>query len=163
MSSGCFADRKTIFVVLLMLAVLALLAGHAEARNPDLSDKVINLSGLPGDETPGEKWDDAYQEIVVVGSTVHVVWWTVRYLISEQLYYRRSIDGGQTWNPRFSCSTPLPFTGTGLLTVRNTWRWTATVCTWPTPHPFQDQVHIMLSSCTAGPRTTGPPLKTPGH
>ena len=85
MSSGCSADRKTIFVVLLTLAVLALLAGHADARNPDLSDKVINLSGLPGDETAGEKWDDAYQEIVVVGSTVHVLWWTVRYLISEQL------------------------------------------------------------------------------
>jgi hypothetical protein len=111
MSAGGSANRNKVFVLLLTLAALALLAGNAYARNPDLSDKVVNLSGMPGDETPGEKWDDASQEIVVVGDTVHVLWWTVRYLISERLYYRRSTDGGQTWQAKILLFDTAPIHG----------------------------------------------------
>jgi hypothetical protein len=111
MSAEGSSNRNKFFVVLLTLAALALLAGNADARNPDLSNKVVNLSGMPGDEIAGEKWDDAYQEIVVVGNTVHVLWWTVRYLISERLYYRRSIDGGQTWQPRILLFDTAPIHG----------------------------------------------------
>ena len=111
MSSEYSSNRNKIFVVLLTLAALVLLAGNAYARNPDLSNWTINLSGAPGDETPGEKWDDAYQEIVVVGSTVHVLWWTARYGISDRLYYRRSTDGGQTWQAKILLHDTAPLSG----------------------------------------------------
>ena len=108
MSSGCSSNRNKIFVALLTLAALAL-AGPAEARNPDLSNWTLNLSA--GDEPADERWDDAYQEIVVVGSTVHVLWWTARYLISDRLYYRRSTDGGQTWEAKILLFDTAPFSG----------------------------------------------------
>ena len=108
---GYSSNRNKIFVVLLTLAALALLAGNAYARNPDLSNWTINLSGGPGDEPADERWDDAYQEIVVVGSTVHVLWWTARYLISDRLYYRRSTDGGQTWQPKILLFDTAPLSG----------------------------------------------------
>ncbi len=111
MSSGCSSNRNKIFVALLTLAALVFLNGNAEARNPDLSNWTINLSGAPGDEPADEKWDDAYQEIVVVGSTVHVLWWAVGYGISERLYYRRSLDGGQTWQPKILLFDTAPLSG----------------------------------------------------
>jgi hypothetical protein len=48
-----------------------------------------------------------------VGSTVHVLWWAVGYLISERLYYRRSTDGGQTWQPKILLFDSFPDSGTG--------------------------------------------------
>lgn len=104
-------SRSTWLVVLGICLTLAISFGNAEARNPDLSNWTINLSGAPGDETPGERWDDAYQEIVVVGSTVHVLWWTARYLISDRLYYRRSTDGGQTWQAKILLFDTAPLSG----------------------------------------------------
>ena len=132
MSSGCSSNRNKIFVVLLTLAALVFLNGNAYARNPDLSNWTINLSGVP-DEPAGERWDDAYQEIVVVGDTVHVLWWAVGYAISERLYYRRSLDGGQTWQAKILLFDTAPVKGERIFPVRNTWRWTARACTWPTP------------------------------
>jgi hypothetical protein len=95
MSSGCSANRKKIFLVLLTLAALGLFVGGAEALNPNLSNWTLNLSG---DETPGETWNDGIQEIEVVGNTVHVTYWSSG--ASYRLYYRRSTDGGQTWQPK---------------------------------------------------------------
>ncbi len=102
-------SRSTWLVVLGICLTLAISLGKAEARNPDLSNWTINLSA--SDETPGERWDDAYQEIVVVGSTVHVLWWTARYLISDRLYYRRSTDGGQTWQAKILLFDTAPASG----------------------------------------------------
>ena len=58
MSSEGSPNRNKIFVALLTLAALALFAGNADARNPDLSNWAVNLSGMPGDETAGEIWND---------------------------------------------------------------------------------------------------------
>jgi hypothetical protein len=96
MSSVGSLNRKTIFVALLTLAALTLLAGGADARNPNLSNWTLNLSG---DEPPGETWNDRAQEIEVVGNTVHVTYWATDGG-SWRLYYRRSTDGGQTWQPK---------------------------------------------------------------
>jgi hypothetical protein len=109
MSPGCDSNRSRIFLVLLTLALLVLLTGNAYARNPDLSNWTLNLSA--GDEPDLERWDDAHQEILVVGSTVHVLWWTARYLISDRLYYRRSTDGGKTWQPKILLYDTAPNSG----------------------------------------------------
>jgi hypothetical protein len=98
MSSGYSSNRNKIFVVLLTLAALALLAGNAYARNPDLqSNWAVNLSG---DEPAGEVWNDGIQEIEAVGATVHVTYWANLGNSRARLYYRRSTDGGQTWQPK---------------------------------------------------------------
>jgi hypothetical protein len=101
MSAECSANRNKIFVVLLTLAALALLAGNAYARNPDMSNWTINLSG---DNPPEEGYARSFiQEIVVVEATVHVTYWTyLNGLGISRLYYRRSTDGGQTWHPKIS-------------------------------------------------------------
>ena len=78
----------------IFLSLLAL-AGPAAARNPYLSNWVVNVSG---DEPPEETWNEFCQEIEVVGSTVHVTYWS--YGTSYRLYYRRSTDGGQTWQAK---------------------------------------------------------------
>jgi len=95
MSSAGSSNRIKFFVVLLTLAALVLFAGSADARNPNLSNWTLNLSG---NESPEETWNDRGQEIEVVGSTVHVTYWAAG--SSWRLYYRRSTDGGQTWQPK---------------------------------------------------------------
>lgn len=72
------------------------LVGTAQGRNPELSFWTKNLSG---NEPAGETWNDSTQEIAVVGSTVHVLYWSHKADIGWRLYYRRSTDGGQTWQP----------------------------------------------------------------
>jgi hypothetical protein len=83
-------------LALLILALLLGLTGPAAARNPDLSDWTRNLSG---DEPAGENWMDHKQEIEVVENTVHVTYWAT-WQSQYRLYYRRSIDGGQTWEAK---------------------------------------------------------------
>jgi hypothetical protein len=85
-------------MALWILGAILLLAGPAQAHNPNLSNWTINLSG---DEPAGEIWHDLIQEIEVVGNTVHVTYWTYQQGgTSNRLYYRRSTDGGQTWQPK---------------------------------------------------------------
>ena len=62
-------------VVLSLITVsLFLVSGTAEAKNPDLSYWTQNLSESAAPTEPGEP--DCNQEIEVVGSTVHVMWFT---------------------------------------------------------------------------------------
>ncbi len=71
----------------------------AAAKNPDLSYWYKNISESSAPEEPGA--DDFAQEIAVVGNTVHIIWITLKTDGSAyQLYYRRSLDGGQTWQPK---------------------------------------------------------------
>lgn len=82
--------------------ILAALWGSSnwvEARNPDLSYWMQNLSEGPLPAEPGDF--HTTPEIQVVGSTVHTMWisrnadWS-----GYKLYYRRSNDGGRTWEAR---------------------------------------------------------------
>ncbi len=66
------------------------------ARNADLSNWMQNLSGNEPDDLIA---DDHNPEIVVAGNIVHVVWTAKSTDLSHNfLYYRRSTDGGTTWN-----------------------------------------------------------------
>jgi hypothetical protein len=84
-------------VAALILALVFLGLGLAEARNPDVSYWTSNLSSSPApDEDTREDLDP---EIAVVGNTVHVLW--IRNNPSDYtLFYRRSTDGGRTWDPK---------------------------------------------------------------
>ncbi|MCX5891155.1 MAG: hypothetical protein NTY36_17160 [Deltaproteobacteria bacterium] len=97
---------------------LLALAGPAAARNPNLSNWTINLSG---DEPVEETWHDYCQEIEVVGSTVHVTYWN--YGSSNRLYYRRSTDGGQTWQAKILLYDTNP--GGSISTVGRGWKYLA--------------------------------------
>ena len=78
------------------LLLLVLFGGLSEARNPDLSSWTQNLSEGVATTEPGE--DDLAPEIVVVGTTVHVMWLTQNAdYTGHKLYYRRSLDNGTTW------------------------------------------------------------------
>jgi hypothetical protein len=89
--------KRKALLALLILAFLLGLTGPATARNPYLSNWTVNLSG---DEPVGENWMDHKQEIEVVGNTVHVTYWAFETSYKYRLYYRRSIDGGRTWEPK---------------------------------------------------------------
>jgi hypothetical protein len=79
-----------------MLLLVVLFSGLGEARNPDLSDWTQNLSEGAASSEPGE--DDFAPEVVVVGTTVHVMWLTQNGdYTGHKLYYRRSLDNGNTW------------------------------------------------------------------
>ena len=79
-----------------MLLLIMVLCSPSEARNPDLSDWTRNLSEGVASSELGE--DDFAPEIVVVGTTVHVMWLTQNGdYTGHKLYYRRSLDNGTTW------------------------------------------------------------------
>jgi hypothetical protein len=67
--------------------------------NPVVSKWFQILStNAPGDQT---LWLDAYNQVVTVGDTVHVAWIRsdVNTTYYEKLCYRRSLDGGKTFEP----------------------------------------------------------------
>ena len=90
---------KRLWVCLVCVLCVALLSSFAEARNADLSKWLKNLSESALETEP--KNPDYAPEIVVSGNTVHVVWATMKADFSaSQLYYRRSIDKGKTWQQK---------------------------------------------------------------
>jgi hypothetical protein len=109
MNTKGFNYRGSCLLVVGIILSLLVLSSPAAAHNPNLSKWTINLSG---DEPPGEMWNDAYQEIEVVGSTVHVTYWATDNS-SYRLYYRRSTDGGQTWQPKILLSETTSYSPVG--------------------------------------------------
>jgi hypothetical protein len=90
--------RHGSFLALISLMLL-LVSGVAEAKNPDLSYWTKNLSESASPTELGEY--DFCQEIEVVGNTVHTMWFTRNADWSGyRVYYRRSTDNGQTWEPK---------------------------------------------------------------
>ncbi len=87
------------FVILLFAAALVFAVTDVEARNADLSKWLTNLSESALDTEPGHH--DYSPEIIASGNTVHVLWaarkadWS-----GYQLYYRRSLDKGATWQQK---------------------------------------------------------------
>lgn len=73
------------------------LALSISARNADLSWWTVNVSeGLPTEERGVA---DSNPEIVVDGDTVHALWFSR--VDDNAVCYRRSTDGGETWEPIF--------------------------------------------------------------
>lgn len=102
--------KRGIRVIGGLLVLVLALAGAAQGRNPDLSFWTRNLSG---DEPPGEKWNDLNQEIAVSGNFVHLTYWAVTPACDRvRLYYRRSTDGGQTWEPKILLYDSYPYGST---------------------------------------------------
>ncbi len=88
---------RPIGVLVMAMVSLFLFSGIVEARNPDLSYWTQNLSSSPAPEENTRP--DLSPEIAVVGDTVHVLW--IRNNPEDYtLYYRRSTDGGRTWEPK---------------------------------------------------------------
>jgi hypothetical protein len=86
-------------VCALFLLIFIVFTGLAEAKDPDLSYWMKDISESALSSEPGNI--DESPQIVVFGSTVHVLWtarkadWT-----AYELYYRRSVDGGVTWEAK---------------------------------------------------------------
>ncbi len=86
-----------LFTAMTISVCMLLFVHQAAARNPDVSSWIVNLSS---GSTLGDN-NDLHEspEIAVVGNTVHVVW--IKRLeghtFEQQLWYRRSTDGGRTW------------------------------------------------------------------
>ncbi len=95
----CAKFMKTFVIAFLTIAFVFLMPEHGFSKNPDMSywTKNISESNLP--EEPGLY--DFNAEIEVVGSTVHVMWMTHNADgLERKIYYRRSTDNGETWEPK---------------------------------------------------------------
>jgi hypothetical protein len=80
--------------ILLVFSLGLVIYGVADAANPDVSYWIKNLSSSDSGV------NDENQEIAVVGDTVHVMWMTRSADDLNQFYYRRSLDGGETWEAK---------------------------------------------------------------
>ncbi|MFP3866603.1 MAG: LamG-like jellyroll fold domain-containing protein [Desulfobacteraceae bacterium] len=84
-----------------------LIIGTAEAQNPTLSKWDKNLSGY---NPEGVVWVEGSPEIAVEGPIVHVFWFSRKSDDSEiRAFYRRSIDGGKTFQPKILLQIIKPF------------------------------------------------------
>ncbi len=128
-------SKALVMMGIIVFGALLLLAGPAAARNPNLSTWTLNLSG---DEPAGETWNERCQEIEVVGNTVHVTYWTSDGA-SWRLYYRRSTDGGQSWQPKILLYDTNP--GGSYSTVERGWKYLAV---------DGDRVHIAYAAYHPG-------------
>ncbi len=115
--------KGSVILGLVVLGTMVLLTGPAAARNPNLSYWTLNLSG---DEPAGETWNDSINEIEVVGDTVHVTYWA-QYSAAHQyrLYYRRSTDGGQSWQPKILLYETDVTTEGGIHPMNRGWKYLA--------------------------------------
>jgi hypothetical protein len=72
-----------------------------EARNPDISKWISNLSSTPVLE-PSEigPWSDEYSNLAVSGNTVHSLWYSSRFDgdTRTRFVYRRSTNSGSSWS-----------------------------------------------------------------
>ncbi|MDQ7830672.1 MAG: sialidase family protein [Desulfovibrionaceae bacterium] len=94
----CRVFPRLALLCLASVLALALLAPFpAAARNPDVSSWMVNLSS--GSAMEDNANTHRSPEIAVVGDTVHAVWVTESSDI-WQIWYRRSLDGGSTWQER---------------------------------------------------------------
>lgn len=95
MARGLVSQRRELVLALMVVFAVFFLHDLCEARDANLSSWTRNLSG---NEPEGEAWKDYNSEVAVVGSSVHVVWASMKSDWSEyRLYYKRSINKGKTF------------------------------------------------------------------
>ncbi|MDD8044292.1 MAG: hypothetical protein PHC78_11070, partial [Verrucomicrobiota bacterium] len=93
---NCFSHHHLTRKALVIGAFLGI-TFSLSARNADLSWWTVNVSeGLPAEERGVA---DSYPEIVVENDTVHALWFSR--VDDNAVCYRRSTDGGETWEPIF--------------------------------------------------------------
>ena len=91
--------RGILYTSILALGLCFFLSEMATATNPEFSNWITNLSEGAGEAPLGI--DDSQPEIAVSGNTVHLLW--LNFNINNgltNLYYRRSVDGGISWQPK---------------------------------------------------------------
>lgn len=87
------------YLKLLPLILSIALVNVAEARNPQVSAWMKNLSYTANLEPPGAViWKDELGDLSVSGNTVHSLWFGTKGDYSDRHFvYRRSIDSGRHW------------------------------------------------------------------
>ncbi|MBK8700987.1 MAG: T9SS type A sorting domain-containing protein [Saprospiraceae bacterium] len=83
-------------VWLLLLCLLAAFSQYSFATNPPITKWLKNIS--EGEGAMPSSMDDYAPEIGVSGNLVHFLWMTNNNWATKQLTYRRSPDGGKTWD-----------------------------------------------------------------
>ena len=68
------------------------------ATNPDVSKWIKNISEGEGATVIG--YDDYGPEMAISGKVIHLLWTTNNNWVTKDMYYRRSADGGTTWETR---------------------------------------------------------------
>jgi hypothetical protein len=86
-----------VLLMTLLLSSLLSLPGLSYAANPDYSNWMQNLSEDPVNPTNEEEY---FLQIAMHGETVHVVWLAKTSDYTWHYVYRRSIDNGQSFEPR---------------------------------------------------------------
>jgi len=100
MKRKSISKKMSLLAVGFLVMMLCFIASDipALAVNPELSNWTKNLSEGTKEEESGNT--DQNAEIAVAGQTVHVMWMTRVEYSTGELYYKRSVDGGQTWEPK---------------------------------------------------------------
>lgn len=96
-------NKLSLFLMVAGLAIVTIAqasnSSNVLLRNAELSYWTKNVSESSSAEEPGDF--DEMPEIAIAGSTVHVLWLTTKADYSGNLvYYRRSTDGGKTFQPK---------------------------------------------------------------
>lgn len=108
--------RVPLLLRILLPGLLLLAAGAAEAKNPDVSLWMRNLSSSPVLEADGTLWRDEFADLQVVGKAVHTLWYSFRPEVSDERFvYRRSTDEGANWRPAVVIANKSEYPGSDLI------------------------------------------------
>lgn len=102
--------RGKLFTYILALGLSFFFSETARATNPVFSNWIINVSEGAGEAPVG--YDDTQPEIAISGNTVHVLWQNFTFEGGlTSLFYRRSVDGGKTWQGKIMLESTNAFDG----------------------------------------------------
>ncbi|HLF64780.1 MAG TPA: LamG-like jellyroll fold domain-containing protein [Saprospiraceae bacterium] len=90
--------KKLRFLLLIATSLFTLFPITGFATNPEISKWIKNIS--EGEGAPAMGMDDYGPEMAVSGKVVHMLWMTNNNWVTRQLQYRRSPDGGKTWEAK---------------------------------------------------------------
>ena len=90
--------KKGILSILILSSLVTLFPSVSFATNPDVSKWIKNISEGEGASAIG--MDDYGPEMAVSGKVIHLLWTNNNNWVTKDLYYRRSADGGTTWETR---------------------------------------------------------------
>lgn len=91
--------RGHIITSILMLGLCFFFQETARATNPEFSSWIANISEGAGEAPAG--LEDSQPEVAVSGNVVHILWLNFTFDGNQHnLFYRRSTDGGKTWEAK---------------------------------------------------------------
>ncbi|MGB4849400.1 MAG: LamG-like jellyroll fold domain-containing protein, partial [Saprospiraceae bacterium] len=90
--------KKIFFLLLIISSLLTFLPFKSLATTPDVTKWIKNIS--EGQGAPAMGLDDYAPEMAISGKVIHTLWMTNNNWATRQLQYRRSSDGGKTWEAK---------------------------------------------------------------